>query len=609
MALLSASPSQPTQSAPMKTSRGPAGGPRRARANPSLVVSVAVVCLVLGLGLVFPVLQVLFTAMSPEGLDAVGDLVGSPVNQQVVVNTVVLGLSVAAVGLALAFLFAFVQTRLDVPFKRTLHVIAIVPVVSPPFALATALVVLFGRNGVISQGIFGVPYDIYGLDGLTLALALSFFPVVYLTLLGMMQRLDPSLDEAATSLGAGRGRIFRTVTLPMLLPGLASGFLLLFVEAIADLANPLVLGGDFTVLSARAYIAITGDYDVVSGAVFSLSLLIPAILVFLLQRYWVDRRKVFSVTGKPTGRPHLSRSAVAWVVYALAVAVALLIVVIYATIVWGAFSAVPGVNNAFTLSHFEFVLFGIGSEAMIDTTVMALVAAPLAGLVGVVVAYLVVRKLPRTGPALDFVAMLGIAVPGTVLGIGFVLAYRAENLFGGVTVIPSLVGGAAVLGGSVGIVMVLLVRSMPAAVRAGVSSLHQIHPSIDEASASLGADDATTFRRITLPLIRPALMAGLTFAIARSMTTLSPIVFLTTPDTKIMTSQILAEVDGGRFGNAFAYCCVLMLIVLGLIGLVRLVVRDRSARPAPTIGALTTTAAAVPPTETPVPVGAVPTKE
>lgn len=581
---------------------------RRVRANPSLTVALVVVVLVLGLGLVFPVLQVLVTALSADGMAALGNLLGNSVNQQVILNTVVLGLCVATLGVGLAFLFAFVQTKLDVPFKRVLHVIAIVPVVSPPFALATALVVLFGRNGMISQGIFGVAYDIYGLDGLTLALALSFFPVVYLTLLGMMQRLDPSLDEAATSLGAGRGKVFRSVTLPMLLPGLASGFLLLFVEAIADLANPLVLGGDFTVLSARAYIAITGEYDVTSGAVFSLSLLVPAVLVFLLQRYWIDRRKVFSITGKPAGRPHLAVGAVSWLVYALAVAVALLIVLIYTTILWGAFSAVPGVNNAFTLSHFEFVLFGIGSEAMIDTTVMALVAAPLAGVLGMVIAYLVVRKLPRTGPLLDFVAMLGIAVPGTVLGIGFVLAFRSENLLGGVPVIPSLVGGAAVLGGSVGIVIVLLVRSVPAAVRAGVSSLQQIHPSIDEASASLGADDATTFRRITLPLIRPALLAGLTFAIARSMTTLSPIVFLTTPDTKIMTSQILAEVDAGRFGNAFAYCCVLMAIVLALIGLVRFLVRDRTARPAPGIGGLTAALPATP-TDTPVLVGATKTKE
>jgi iron(III) transport system permease protein len=575
-------------------STGPVAALRRTGSNPALVVALVLVALVLGLGVLYPVLQVLLTALSSDGLTALENLVSSPVNRQVVLNTVVLGLCVAALGVGLAFLFAFVQTRLDVPFKRVLHVIAIIPVVSPPFALATAVVVLFGRNGLISEGIFGVAYDIYGLDGLTLALALSFFPVVYLTLLGMMQRLDPSLDEAATSLGAGRAKVFFSITLPMILPGLAGGFLLLFVEAIADLANPLVLGGDYTVLSARAYIAITGEYDVTSGAVFSLSLLVPAVLVFLLQRRWIDRRKVYSITGKPAGRPQQWSGAVAWVVYAVAVFVALLIVAIYATIVFGAFTAVPGVNNELTLSHFIFVLVGLGSDAMIDTTLLAIIAAPVAGVIGMIIAYLVVRKLKRTGPLLDFLAMLGIAVPGTVLGIGFVLAFRQENLFGGVPVIPSLVGGASVLGGAVGIVMVLMVRSIPAAVRAGVSSLHQIHPSIDEASASLGADDATTFRRVTLPLIRPALLAGLTFAIARSMTTLSPIVFLTTPDTKIMTSQMLAEVDAGRFGNAFAYGCVLMAIVLALIGLVRLLVRDRGLRQAPAIGGL---AAATAPTD------------
>jgi ABC-type Fe3+ transport system, permease component len=553
--------------------------PGRARANPALVVTLAGIVLFLVIGILYPLASVFLGALSGEGLDRLGELVTNAVNREVVGNTILLGLTTATFGLALAFLFAFVVVRLDVPFKRVLHVIAIIPVISPPFALATALVVLFGRNGVISMGIFGIPYDIYGLDGLTLALGLSFFPVVYLTLVGMMQRLDPSLDEAAQSLGAGHRRIFATVTLPMLVPGLASGFLLLFVEAIADLANPLVLGGDFTVLSSRAFIAITGEYDVTAGAVYSFALLIPAVLVFVLQKYWIDRRQVFAVTGKPAGRVQQLRGPVPYIVYAVCVFVAVMIVVIYATIVVGAVSAVPGIDPTFTLAHFEFVLFGIGSEAIVDTTVLALLAAPLAGVIGVVIAYVVVRKLRRLAGVLDFLTMLGIAVPGTVLGIGFMLAYRPEHLVFGVPVLPSLVGGAALLGGAAGILAVLTVRSTPAALRAGVGSLQQIHPSIDEASTSLGADDFTTFRRITLPLIRPALIAGLTFAIARSMTTLSPIVFLTTPSTKIMTSQILSEVDAGRFGNAFAYCCVLMAIVLALVGVIRLVVRDPGARP------------------------------
>jgi iron(III) transport system permease protein len=205
---------------------------------------------------------------------------------------------------------------------------------------------------------------------------------------------------------------------------------------------------------------------------------------------------------------------------------------------------------------------------------MALIAAPVAAVLGIVIGWLVTKKLGRaSGGALDFLSMLGIAVPGTVLGIGVLLAFRLDNLLFGVTIIPSLAGGSALAGGAIAIVLVLILRSLPAAVRTSTGALRQIHGSLDEASASLGAGETRTFLKVTIPLILPSLVAGLTFAVARSMTTLSPIVFLSTPDIKIMTSQILAEVDAGRFGNAFAYCVILMIIVLTLIGLVQLVNR------------------------------------
>lgn len=551
------------------------------RPSATVAVSLTVAIAVLGVGLILPLVQLVNAALSAEGIAALQGLVTNPTNRQTVGNTIVLGLTVATVGVGMAFLFAYVQARTAVPFKKVLHVIAILPVVSPPFAVATSVIVLFGRNGVISKGVFGVPYDIYGLDGLTLVLALSYFPVVYLSLLGMLQRLDPSLDAAATNLGAGPARIFRTITLPLMLPGLASGFLLLFVEAIADLANPLVLGGNYTVLSSRAYLAITGEYDVISGAVYALSLLLPALLVFMLQKYWIERKSVATVTGKPTGTVQLTRGVGSWIAYAVVVFIAAVIVTIYVTIVVGAFVKVPGVNGEFTLDHFEFVLAGIGSQAMVDTTLLAIVAAPIAALLGIMIGWLVTKKLNKFGAAaLDFVSMLGIAVPGTVLGIGVILAFRPDNMVAGVVVIPSLAGGSAVLGGTLAIIIVLILRSLPAAVRSSTGALRQIHGSLDEASASLGAGEGATFARVTAPLIAPAIVAGLTFAVARSMTTLSPIIFLTTPDIKIMTSQILAEVDAGRFGNAFAYCVVLMAIVLTLIGLVQLINRiaPRKAR-------------------------------
>ncbi len=517
--------------------------------------------------ILLPIFSIVGESFSEEGLPLFQRYVTDPVYQNIVLNTLVMGTLVGAVGTGIGFLFAFVQVKLDVPFKRFMHFVALVPVISPPFALATSAIVLFGRSGSISRGIFGVRYDIYGLDGLVFVMALSFFTITYLNLRGMMEALDPALDEAAINLGASRWRIFRTVTIPMLLPGIASSFLLLFVEAIADLGNPLVLGGNYEVLATRIYVTVIGLYNPTGAAVLSIILLIPSLLVFVVQRYWISRISVVSVTGKPAGTPQTIKNPyVKWGLFAAVMFICLLVVLLYGAILHGAFVTVPGVRWDFTLDHFDFVLNGLGAQAMRDTTVLSGIATPIAAVIGILIAYIVVRKQFLGRDLLDFGAMLGIAVPGTIIGIGYILAFNTPIMIGDVTIIPKLTGGQAAFGGALAIVLVYITRSVPAALRSGVASLSQIDPAIEEASISLGADTARTFRKVTLPLIRPALFSGLVYAFARSMTTISAIIFLTTPQTKIMTQQILNEVENGRYGNAFAYCVILVAIVLVAIG-------------------------------------------
>jgi iron(III) transport system permease protein len=531
--------------------------------DPLLAVIMAIVVLFVFIAIILPLLAMIGESVSEAGRPLFIDYLTRPVYQSIIMNTLVMGVTVGILGTAVGFLFAFVQVKLNVPFKRFMHIMALVPVISPPFAVATATIVLFGRSGSISRGIFGVRYDIYGLDGLALVMTLSFFTVAYINLRGMMQALDPALDEAATNLGASKWRVFRTVTLPMLLPGIASSFLLLFVEAIADLGNPLVLGGNFEVLSTRIYVTVIGLYNTTGAAVLSVILLVPSLTVFLIQRYWIGRISVVSVTGKPSGTPQtIDHPLVRWPLFALTMGICLLIVLIYGTIVHGAFVRVPGVRWDLTLQNFDFVINGIGGQAMRDTTTMAIIATQVAGLVGMIIAYLVVRKEFFGRNLLDFTTMLGIAVPGTIIGIGYILSFNSPIQVGDVTLIPKLTGGQGVFGGALAIILVYIVRSVPAALRSGTAALSQIDPSIEEASISLGADNARTFRRITLPLIRPAFLAGLIYAFARSVTTISAIIFLTTPQTKIMTQQILNEVENGRYGNAFAYCVILIIIVM-----------------------------------------------
>lgn len=550
----------------------------RVRRDPTTLVLVALIFVILFLLVLLPLLTILSKAFSAEGMSVLASVFSSTTNRTVILNTLILGVVVGLTGTLIGFFLAFVQARVDLPGKKLLHLIALIPIVSPPFAVATSSITLFGRNGIISTQLLGQQWNIYGLSGLTLVLTLSFFPVAYMNMLGMLRNLDPAMEEAAASLGASPWKVFHSVTLPMLIPGFAASFLLLFVEAIADLANPLVIGGDFTVLASRAYIAINGEYNTSAGSAYSLILLVPALLVFLIQRYWAGRSSAVTVTGKPAGKVRLLRAPIARIPIAIATAVtAMFVVTIYGTVIVGAFVNILGVDNTFTLDNFRYVLSGIGNDAMIDTTILALIATPIAGILGMVVAWLVVVRLKASAGLMDFLGMLGLSVPGTVIGIGYLITYNQPIIIANRQYLPALAGGSAVFGGALAIILVYVARSMPSGQRSGIASLQQIDKSIDEASTSLGASGLQTFARVTMPLIRPAFIAGLTYAFARSMTTLSPIIFITTPKTKIMTSQILSEVDAGRFGNAFAFCTILIVIVMTVIGLTNLLLRDTTS--------------------------------
>ncbi|MEY3345941.1 MAG: hypothetical protein RLZZ581_735 [Actinomycetota bacterium] len=537
-------------------------------------LALLLVVVIVGFLIVLPLVNILVYSTQPSGSAIVTGAFSDIVTREIIWNTVKLGVTVAFLGTVLGFIMAYTQARVEFRGKKIFHIINLVPIISPPFAFATAIIVLFGRSGMITRGIFDWRPTLYGFPGLVLVLTLSFFPIAYMNLLGMLRSLDPALDEAGSSLGANKWRVFRTVTLPLLIPGFAGSFLLLFIESIADLANPIIIGGNYTVLASRAYMAINGDYDISLAAGYSSLLLLPALIVFLIQRYWAQKKSVVSVTGKPSGRPTLVTSRLAKS-FLLTVTTLLtsLIILVYATVILGAFVQIIGVNNQFTLSHFQYLLGGFANAAIKTTTFLALIATPIAGIFGMLIAWLVIRKVKRGSEALDFMGMLGIAVPGTVIGIGYAITYNDPVTLGGVTIFPQVAGGAAILGGSIAIIMVYVIRSSPAGQRSGIAQLQQIDPAIEEASASLGASGGKTFRLITLPLISGAFLSGLMYAFAHSMTTLSPIIFLVTPDTSILTQKILAEADQGRYGNVFALCCILIVLIMVIGGLINLFVR------------------------------------
>jgi iron(III) transport system permease protein len=644
--------------------------------------------------------------------------------RQAFLDTMIMGLLTAIFGTLVGFIFAYASVRCNPPAKNLLHWLALLPTVSPPFALALSVILLFGRSGLITKKVLGINFvsgmnDIYGLDGLVLVQTITFFSVAYLILRAMLERLNPSMEEAAASLGASRMHIFRTVTLPLLIPGIAGSFMLLFVESLADLGNPLFIAGNRTVLSAQIFLAVIGEYDYQKASALSLVLIIPTLLLFLLQRYYVNRRSYISITGKPSGAQITEKDPlIRWGFNIMAYLICAFVVLLYATIFYGSFSYTWGVDFTPTLRHWSMVVTR-GVEAILDTTFLSALATPFAAFLGMVIAWLVVRKNFTGKEVLDFSSNLGGAVPGTILGIGFILVFNKPPLalavviyavlalffvlvvgrnarerliillvgttagalltrleartvyyvlgslyillglllflstkkmfsalsavllglyvmstnwanviaqpiadfsrsiergfwsnaifqfsdhikvlfqpppsllaifliFAGILFVQGLqpraqrvVGGIlalmipcamsfieipfALVGGAYIIMAAFIIRSLPASVRAGVASLQQIDPSIEEASNILGGDAQYTFRKVTLPLILPALLAGLIFSFTRHMTSLSAIIFLVSAKWRIVTASILSEWEQGGVSIAAAYSTLIIVLVM-----------------------------------------------
>lgn len=545
-----------------------AAGPRRIPLRPGLMTGVGLLLFLLILFCVYPVLRVVATALFLDGRPdwlLVKNALVNPSYRLVLANSVRLGATVAFCATCLGFLFAFALVRTAVPFRRFFHVVALLPVLSPPFVISLAVIILFGRNGIISHGLFGIRNsNVYGFASLAVVQVLALFPLAYLNLRGVLETMDRTAEDASRSLGASRLRAFLDVTLPLCVPGILSSLLLVFAKSISDFGNPQILAGEYSVLSVQAYLYVNGLYDLRSGAFLALSILLPTILAFLLQRYWTARRDYAALSGGVyRGSGRITRKRVVAPLTAACLIVALAVVLFYGTVVWISFVRLWGVDMDFSMHNFQFV-FRYGWRAIVDTLVLSCAATPVTAALGMAVAFLLVRRAFPGKALVGAAVFVPFAVPGMVLGIGYVLAFNGPPL--------PLTGTAAI------IVLALVFRNLAVGVETGIASLRQIDPVLDDAARSLGASGFTAFRTVSLPLIRPALYAALVNAFVRSMTSFSAVIFLVSVNWRLLTVSILSEIESGRLGAASAYCVILMAAVLASFGALELLLGRMSVR-------------------------------
>jgi len=474
-------------------------------------------------------------------------------------NSLLLATLVGIGGTLLGFLFAFTAARARLPrwLLTAVDAAVLLPLVSPPFTTAIAMIFSFGPRGLITYELLGLKgVTVYGLTSTLASETFTYFPIAYLTLRPLLAAIDSNVEGMALSLGASRWRVFRTVTVPLTVPGLANAFLLLFAASLADFATPLILAGNqFPVLPTQAYLQITGLFDLRGGAALSFVLLLPALIVFVLQRYWVSRRFYVTVTGKGAGQtPFDSVSpAMRAALLAACALVTLVVVYFYALLLYASLVMALGANHAFTLAHYKAIFTG-GWKAIHDTLIIAAFAMPLGGLYGILMGYLVARKEFVGKRTLELVSMVNYALPGTIVGIAYLIAFNDE---------PLVLTGTALI-----IVACYVFRYGPTGIRATIALLSQIDKSLEEASQGLGASSGRTFRRVTLPLIAPAFFAGLGIVFIRSMTAISATIFLVSIGWTLITVKILENMTELSLGPAAAFSVFVVVVVFVVIAII-----------------------------------------
>ena len=547
---------------------------KKLMADPIMVTTIAVLIAFLTLFILYPLAILLVDSLVGDGslgVDVFRRIFAMPSFTRAITNTLKVGFLVGILSTLVGLLFAYVEVyvKMDKFAGGLFKVVSMLPVVSPPFVLSLSMIMLFGKAGIITRYLLGI-YDnsVYGFWGIAVVQTLTFFPVCYMMLKGLLKNIDPSLEEAARDMGASRWKVFTSVTLPLMLPGLGNAFLVTFIESIADFANPMIIGGSYDTLATTIYLQITGAYDKAGAAAMAVVLLCITLGMFAVQKYYLERKTAATLTGKASrGRMLITDRSVKIPLTVLCSLAALFVIMMYLCVpigacfpTWG-FKFFPLTGKWFKLVFSRYH----GLKAFRDSFVLSLIAAPITALLSMIISYLVVKRNFKSKGFIEAVSMLAMAVPGTVLGVGYIRGFSGGLFHSGI--LQGLYGTAGIL------IIVFVVRSLPTGTRSGISALRQIDKSIEESAYDMGADSFRVFMTVTLPLIKDSFLSGLVTAFVRSITAISAIILLVTPQFLLITVQINEFAEKGSYSLACAFATILIGITYGSVLLMDLVTK------------------------------------
>ena len=559
----------------MATRQGASLDRKKLMGDPIMVSTIVVLITFLTLFILYPLAVLLVDSVygneSGLTLDIFKRIFGMKSFRTAITNTLKVGFTVGIFSTIVGLLFAYVEVYVKVRTKfmsGLFQVVSMLPVVSPPFVLSLSMIMLFGKAGIITRFLLKI-YDnsVYGFWGIAIVQTLTFFPVCYMMLKGLLKNIDPSLEEAARDMGASRFKVFSSVTLPLILPGLGNAFLVTFIESIADFANPMIIGGSYDTLATTIYLQITGAYDKPGAAAMAVVLLVITLAMYLVQKYVLEAKTAATLTGKASrARMLIEDRSVTVPLTLFCSLIALFVIMMYICVPFGALFNTWGYDFSLTTKWFVRVFEKYkGFKAFRDSFLLSLVAAPITALLSMIISYLVVKRKFKAKGFIEFVSMLAMAVPGTVLGIGYIRGF-VNGVFGS-GFLSGIYGSATIL------IIVFVVRSLPTGTRSGISALRQIDKSIEESAYDMGADSFKVFMTVTLPLIKDSFLSGLVTAFVRSITAISAIILLVTPQFLLITVQINEFAEKGSYGIACAFATILIAITYGSVLLMNLFIK------------------------------------
>jgi iron(III) transport system permease protein len=544
----------------------PAARPALRHLDLVVTATAGAVLLLLLVFVVWPVLRVLAASLAgPSGLTLghYAEFFSSWRLLRILLNSLAVSAASTAITVTAALVLAYAVTRTDIPGKRFVSLMSLLPLISPPFLVSLAFILLFGRNGVVTRGL-GLDWSIYGFTGIVVSQVFTFLPQAYILLANVLGNIDASLEEAAENLGAGPLTTLRRVTLSLARPGLASAALIVFILCMTDFGNPILIGGRYNVLATEIYAQVIGMSNFAAGATMSVVLIVPCLVAYLVNAYWVGTKSYVTVSAGARTAIRPTPPAVRWPLLALAGGAALFIFVIYALIPIGSFVRLWGSDWSLSLRHYAFVSSAEGAWPIWNSVKLAAVAGVVGTAVALVAAYVIERKRPPARRALEALVLLPAALPGTVVGLGYILAFNVPPVY--------LTGTIWILVASV------VFWKLPVAALAGINALKQIDPGIEEAAVSLGASSLTTFRRVVLPLLTGTAFSIFVYFFINGMVTVSAVIFLIYPGFNLGSVAILNQVENGYPGAACALGTIILGLVIGSVLLLRaLVGGDRVA--------------------------------